>query len=559
MTETTVGAYLATRLAQLGAHHLFGLPGDYNLNLLDEMLTVDGIRWTGTANELNAAYAADGYARTGRRPAALVTTYGVGELSALNGIAGSYAEDVPVVHIAGMPSRAAIQAGAPIHHTFLDGDFGRFQRMSREVTAAQAILEPHTAADEIDRVLRVALDTSKPVYLGVPLDVARAAVPADALRQPLRSSESEPTAVEEFRAALEARLGRETGICLLAGHRVHRRGLEPVVAGLAALPGVRLATQPGAKAMLDEDHPASLGTYTGATTQSPSTRDAVDQASALVMVGTVQSDFTTGFFTHRYDPATAVELAIDHARIGRAIYPGVRLEDSLPVLAELVERHAFPDAEAVTPAGAVAAPAGELDDPLDHAGLWAELQAWIPPATTVVAEAGTAYYGALDLRLSPESDLLGQPVWGSIGYTLPATLGAALAQPNRRPVLIIGDGSAQLTIQELGTIDAHGIRPVILLLNNNGYTVERLIQSPEAAYQDITPWDWTRIPAALGAPKVETSTVHTPRELRSALENAADPHRAAFIEVVLPPLNAPRLLAEIARGLGEANAAAGRG
>src|SRR3984893_1714218 len=125
-TTTTVVAYLATRLVQLGVTHLFGLPGDFNLTLLDEMLTVEGIAWSGSTNELNAAYTADGYARVGRRPGALVTTYGVGEVSASNGNAGSYGEDVPVVHIVGMPSRASMERGAALHHTFVDGDFLRF-------------------------------------------------------------------------------------------------------------------------------------------------------------------------------------------------------------------------------------------------------------------------------------------------------------------------------------------------------------------------------------------------------------------------------------------------
>ncbi|MCW0213236.1 MAG: thiamine pyrophosphate-binding protein [Pseudonocardia sp.] len=556
MTTTTVGGYLAARLVQLGATDLFGLPGDFTLTLLDEMLAVDGLAWIGSTNELNAAYAADGFARVGRRPAALVTTYGVGELSALNGIAGSYAEDVPVVHVAGMPSRAAMGRGAPLHHTFLDGDFRRFERMSREVTAAQTVLDPGNATTEIDRVLRTALDTSKPVYIGVPLDVAAASVPAGALASPLGTATSEAPAVEEFRAALWRRIAAESEVCVLAGPRVHRRGLEHLVAALAELPGVRVASQSGSKALLDEEHPASLGTYLGATTHSPVTRDLVDGASLLVMAGTVQSDFTTGFFTHRYDPAAAVELAVDHARIGRAVYPGVRLEDSLRVVHDLVEHSAFAPVEPVTAALAAPAPADSLDAPLDQARFWAEVQGWLPPSTTVIAEAGTSFYGALDLRLPRESDLLGQPVWSSIGYTLPASLGAGLARPDRRPVLFIGDGSAQLTISELGTIYARGLTPVVFVLNNGGYTVERAIQSPKAAYQDIVAWNWTRLPAALGAPEVECLTVRTARELRAAFDRAADPDHAVLVEVVLPPLDVPRLLDEITRGIAAANTVA---
>jgi TPP-dependent 2-oxoacid decarboxylase len=558
-TTTTVGSYLATRLVQLGVTHLFGLPGDFNLTLLDEMLAVEGIDWSGSTNELNAAYTADGYARVGRRPGALVTTYGVGELSAINGIAGSYAEDVPVVHIAGMPSRASMERGAPLHHTFLDGDFLRFERMFREVTAAQAVLDPRTAAQEIDRVLLIALNTSKPVYLGVPLDVANAPVLAQPLRNPLRCMGSEPAAVEEFRKALELRFSGETGIAMLAGPRVHRRGLETLVAELAGLPGVRVASQPGSKALLDEDHPASLGTYLGATTRSEEAREAIDTASLLVMAGTVESDFTTGFFTHRYDSARAVELTVDHARIGRAVYPGVRLEDSLPVLYQLVSKSQFAAASAVALAAPPSVPGGSLNEPLDHERFWALVQDWLPPSTTVAAEAGTAFYGALDLRLPPESDLLGQPVWSSIGFTLPALLGAALARPDRRPVLFIGDGSAQLTAQELGTFYARGIQPVVFVLNNDGYTVERAIQSPKADYQDIVAWNWTELPAALGGTNVRTAKVGTVRELRDALQGASAPGQAWLIEVMLPRMDAPRLLLELARGIAVTNSTTSKG
>lgn len=551
----TVGGYLAARLAQLGAHHLFGLPGDYNLSLLDEMLAGGAVHWVGSTNELNGAYAADGYARVARGPAALITTYGVGELSALNGIAGSFAEDVPVVHVVGMPTRAAMARGAPLHHSFLDGEFRRFERMSREVTAAQAVLEPHTAAADIDRVLRVALETSKPVYIGVPLDVATVtldAAAADALDVPLGIAPSEAAGIEQFRTALAQRLSVEDEVCVLAGPRVHRRGLEHLVAELAELPGVRVASQAGSKALLDEDHPASLGTYMGANTMAVQARRTVDEASLLVMAGAVQSDFTTGFFTHRYDPAAAVELGIDQARIGYAVYPRVRLEDSLRVLHEEVEKAGFPTAAPVTLAPPAPAPDGD-DEALDQQRFWALLQHWIAPGSTVIADAGTAFYGALDLRLPPESDLLGQPVWSSIGFTLPATLGAGLARADRRPVLLIGDGAAQLTATELGTLHARGVRPVVFLLNNGGYTVERVIQSPEATYQDIVAWDWTNLPAALGAADVDTATARTTGELRAVLARSTDPGRSLFVEVVLPPRDAPRLLLDLARGVAGTN------
>ncbi|GAA1741954.1 alpha-keto acid decarboxylase family protein [Microcella frigidaquae] len=568
----TVGRYLAARLRQCGAAHAFGVPGDFTLALLDELLAAPGdgspaLQWVGSSNELNAAYAADGYARVGRTMGAIVTTYGVGELSAINGIAGAFAEDVPVVSIVGMPATGALGSGALLHHSLLDGDHEHFVRVFREVTAAQAVLISGSAAVEIDRVLTVALSTSKPVYLGIPTDVAVAELaPEDAARlaEPLRPRASDPGALAAFERALAqavAHVPSDTGegepvVTVLAGPRIHRCGVEADVAALAALPGVRIASQVGSKAVIDEDHPASLGTYMGAITQREATRRAVDEATLLIMIGTVVSDFTTGFFTQGFDPAAAVELALDHARVGYAVFADVRLDDAIAALDRVIAAATLPaSSDAVAPLATVAPPSDD-DAPLDHAALWAEVQAWLPPDTTLIAEAGTAFYGALDLTLPDRCDLLGQPVWSSIGYTIPATLGAGLARPQRRPVLIIGDGAAQLTVQELGQVFHHGLAPVILLIDNAGYTVERMIRSPEAVYQDVVAWNWRLIPAALGGAHVHVRRAPTVGDLRSVLADAtAMPEVPVFAHLTLPRDDAPRLLVELARRLGNRPAA----
>ncbi len=394
----TVGAYLARRLVELGGAHLFGLPGDFNLSLLDEMLEVPGIEWVGNTNELNAAYAADAYARTTRGVAALVTTYGVGELSAVNGIAGSYAEDVPVVQVTGMPETGACQRGALLHHSLADGDHEHFARAYREVTATGSVLRAADAALEIDRVLRVALERSKPVYLGIPADVAVARVSSAPLRRPLRPAPSDPVALDDLRVALAEVLADVPALTVLAGTQVHRRRAEGGLAALAGRDGVRVATLVGAKAMLPEQHPASLGTYQGAMTISPDVRRAVDEADLLVLAGAVLSDVMTGLFSHGFDPSRAVRLGIAEAVVDGVTFHDVRLEDTLPLLAEVVrdrEFAALPPVEGVWPH--VTAPSAQAeagDGPLTQHALWRTVQGWLPEDAIVVADAGTSLYGA---------------------------------------------------------------------------------------------------------------------------------------------------------------------
>jgi len=141
---TTVAGYLLTRLAEAGLASVFGVPGDYNLPILDAIAGRPELAWIGMATEQGAGYAADSYARL-RGIGALVTTFGVGELSAINAIAGAYAESVPVVHIVGTPALTARDDDVTLHHNLPGGDYGHFARMAAEVTAAQADLRPDTA------------------------------------------------------------------------------------------------------------------------------------------------------------------------------------------------------------------------------------------------------------------------------------------------------------------------------------------------------------------------------------------------------------------------------
>lgn len=119
------------------------------------------LTWGRNVNELNAAYSADGYARV-KGVGALLTTFGVGELSAVNGIAGAYAEKVPVIHLVGMPSTTSMEQKAKLHHTFGDGDFSTFFNIASHVTAAGEILSANTAAQKIDHVITQSLLHRRP-------------------------------------------------------------------------------------------------------------------------------------------------------------------------------------------------------------------------------------------------------------------------------------------------------------------------------------------------------------------------------------------------------------
>jgi indolepyruvate decarboxylase len=182
---------------------------------------------------------------------------------------------------------------------------------------------------------------------------------------------------------------------------------------------------------------------------------------------------------------------------------------------------------------------------LTQSVFWERFQRFLRPDDIVAVDQGTASYGLAPLRLPTGVDVIAQSLWASIGYALPAALGAQLAAGGRRRlVLVTGDGAAQMTIQELGTFFRRGLDPVVIVLNNDGYTVERTIRGPNAAYNDVARWNWTALPAAFGAPDgTSVHRVETTAELDKALAACDGAAGAlAFVEVVLDRLDVPALL-----------------
>src|SRR5205814_915639 len=149
-----------------------------------------------------------------------------------------------------------------------------------------------------------------------------------------------------------------------------------------------------------------------------------------------------------------------------------------------------------------------------------------------------------------------QPIWNSIGYCLSATLGQALADPARRPVLVIGDGAAQMTVQDFSTIAVHGLAPIVILLNNAGYTIERALQSPDAGYNDIAAWPWRQLVTSLTGGRSATFAATDVSSLRTALEASQALSTMCFIEVTLGRDDVPPLLRVLAeRSAAEPSAA----
>lgn len=539
----TVGDYLLDRLAELGISEIFGVPGDYNLAFLDHIVTHPKLRWVGNANELNAGYAADGYGRL-RGLSAVVTTFGVGELSLANAIAGSYAEHVPVVHIVGGPSKDAQATRRALHHSLGDGDFEHFLRISREITCAQTNLMPATACREIDRVLCEVREQKRPGYILMSTDVARFPTEPPANPLPGTSGGTSPRALAMFTEAATKLIG-DHQLTVLADLLVHRLQAVDELQSLLDADVVPHATLMWGKSLLDESSPNFMGIYAG-TASTERVRTAVEEAPVLVTAGVVFTDMVSGFFSQRIDPARTIDIGQYQSSVADEVFAPLEMSAALTALTAILTERGITSPAVPAPADPPPAPTPAHDEPLTQRMLWDRLCAALTPGNVVLADQGTSFYGMADHVLPQGVTFIGQPLWGSIGYTLPAAFGAAVAHPERRTVLLIGDGAAQLTVQELGSFSREGLSPVIVVVNNDGYTVERAIHGETAPYNDIVGWNWTQVPATLGVANHLAFRAQTYGELDEALTAAAEHQdRMVFVEVVLPRLEIPPLLGQL--------------
>jgi len=548
MSTFTVGDYLLTRLQEIGIKHLFGVPGDYNLQFLDRVIAHPEISWVGCANELNAAYAADGYARC-NGAGALLTTFGVGELSAINGTAGSYAEYLPVIHIVGAPATQAQLQGDCVHHSLGDGDFQHFIRMAAEVSVATALLTADNATAEIDRVIISALQARRPGYLSLAVDVAAMAVQPPA--QPLNTHQpASADARRAFRAAAERLLAPAERVSLLADFLALRWQQQSALAALREQSAIPCASLLMGKGVLDEQQPGYVGTYAGAAS-AVQVCEQIEQVDVAICVGVRFTDTITAGFTQQFATERLIDLQPFSASVGNERFAPLSMADALSELQPLFEHYG----QQWQPAAAI--PAAQPAEPtavISQHAFWQAMQGFLQPGDLILAEQGTAAFGAAALRLPSRAQLVVQPLWGSIGYTLPAAFGAQTANPDRRVILIIGDGSAQLTIQELGSMLRDGQRLIIFLLNNDGYTVERAIHGATQRYNDIAPWNWTALPHALSLQgQAQSWRISETVQLDEVMTRLAAPQWLSLVEVVMQKEDLPPLLRKVTACLNQRN------
>ena len=533
----TIGEYLLRKLKSYDIDHIFGIAGDYIVQFFD-MVEQSPIQHIGTTREETAGFAADAYARTKGMGAACVT-YGVGGLSMINAVTAAYAEKSPLVVISGSPGIKERTADALLHHK--GRDFYTQQRIYDEITVASALLdEPFTAFNEIDRVLDTVYWHKRPGYIELPRDMVSTPGAVNQ-RTSTGGHHSDPKTLDAALTDAVAFINQAENSVILAGAELHRFGYQDKLLRLVETRQFPVATTLLGKSVMPEAHPLYLGIYGGATARDEVTM-LVESADCVLVCGAFMTDVNFGTYKSNLERSRCVYATSDRISVGYSTYEDVTLEDFMDGLhTSKLHKRGDIDLEWVL---TVPEPFEMVpDQPLTVRRLFQQLNLLLQKDMTVIPDVGDGLWAAADLRLPERTEFISLAYYTSMGFAVPAAIGAQLGKPSSRPLVIVGDGAFQMTGTELSTTIRYGLNPIILVLNNSGYgTIRPFI---EGSFNDIENWHYARLPELLGTGR--GFVVRTEGEFESAMKIAlTETQHYVLIEVKLDKSDMSRALTRLA-------------
>lgn len=526
MTKHTVGSFLFDYLHQKGVTHAFGIPGDFALPTF-RWLDRSPLELITLTHEPSVGFAADGYARMTNKIGVACVTYCVGGLNMLNAVAGAYAEKSPLLVISGGPSPSDRKTDPLLHHKVKSFDTQR--RIYEEVTCATAVLlDAEHAAEEIMRVIHAVETHCRPGYIEIPFDVVD--LPIGTIPPP--PAANDVSDAEQLQAALDDTLRKLQSAkqpVIIADVELHRHGLTDLALDFAQKTNIPIASTLLSKSVISETNPQHIGVYSGGLSEK-AVQDYVESSDCALLLGAFISDVFLGMNTAKLSRKHCILATTEQLRIGLHRYDAVLLKDYLEGLNQL-DLPAQPDRPTPQPAAAPAPiRAEERDNELSIADFFRVLALNLGENNTVICDTGDALLGAIGLRTAKRNTFLSDAYYLSMGFAVPASIGAMAAAPDSRVFCIVGDGAFQMTGTELSTAAKCGMRPIVFVLNNDGYGTQRHIL--DGPFNNIHPWRYTELTALLGTGR--SWQAKTVGELDDAVAVALESDELALIEVIVP-------------------------
>ena len=542
-----LGRFLFDHLHLRGVRHSFGVPGDFALPTFAwlEKSKIQSITMT---HEPGAGFAADAYSRINGIGLVCVT-YCVGGLNVLNAIAGAYAEKSPVVVVSGGPGIKDREKDPLLHHKVKT--FETQRRVYDEVTVATTILlDEQTAASEIVRCVDACLRHKRPVYIEVPYDIVDRPIPIPPLA-PAGKPESDAATLRAAVDETVLRIQAATKPVILAGVELHRFQVSDLALRLAEKVNIPIAADLLSKAAVRENHPLYLGVYGGAMSSDAHVRAYVESSDCVLMLGTFITDMSMGIYTAKLDRSRTVLATTESVKIGHHQYVDVDFTDYLRALARTPVhtaklgrdrkagimrdgplrrfnrkpfKHPNPHADPKP------LKKSELTDPLNMAEVMRIVALHLDEHCCVISDVGDAVFGAAGIRAARRAEFIAPAYYLSMGFAVPASIGVAVSHLHLRPIVLVGDGAFQMTGTELSTAARLGLRPIVLILNNEGYGTMRQIR--DGRFNIITPWNYGKICELIGGG--EATVAGTKGQLDDAIRSAIDSRTLRVIDVRIP-------------------------
>lgn len=527
--------YLIKRLEELGITNFFGLPGDYNFNILNVIENNKNLHWIGCTNELNAGYAADGYARQ-KGYGALVTTYGVGELSAINAIAGSYAENVPVIHIVGAPSTDILKGANLYHHNFQNPEPQTFMEAFKNVTAATAFLSKDSIKIDIDRVLKVLVNEKKPVYIAIPQDVALMKVP-DRIVFYERVSDTET--LETVVRLIAEKINSAGNPVIIADTLIKRFDSVDPFREFVQKTGIPATNFLMGTGILNSDAENYLGTYLGKYGNNQA-REFLEKSDCLISVGAIYGDTNSYGTSLPHKINSHIAIYGTYTYIEGKKYTDIKMSDVLREITKKVNHRNIK----INPLEIGYKKSETNKEKLSSKYIYPRLQEFFRGEDIIFAECGTIPQGFAPIKLPENCEFHSQLLWCSIGWATPAAFGACIANPKARVILVTGDGAHQVSAMEIGNMNRYGVKPVIILINNSGYTIERALSIEDNhEYNDIMEIDYAKFARSFKG-DIWATSVDTDDDFDKALRVSQIMDKLCYIVAEVEKTDMPRIANE---------------
>jgi indolepyruvate decarboxylase len=520
-----LGTFLFDHLRRGGVKHIFGIPGDYILPLFKTLEGTPGIDPVVGTHEPNSAFSADAYARLNGLGVLLIT-YGVGGFNAMNGVACAYAESSPLLVISGGPPRGIKFSDDPITtqaHHLVKHPGSQLGAYSHITTLALRIEDPATAAETITIATTVAVQQKLPVYLEIPTDLMTVEIPISL--KPAPSEMTDFDTLDQAVSFFSNRIEKAQNPIILAGAEISRFGLQSEILAISAAGGIPIATSVLGKGTFDETQPNILGMYAGVISQNNQVREIVESSDLVIMLGMKITDVNCGAFT--------ANLRRDQILVAKSGWIGdgyLRFDADLSlrqfIMTLVAQLPSLEISQASYPEISTSFP--HHITPMDQ--YLSTINDHLSPEHIVVADTGDSIYGSLSLTTRRENGYLAPSFYNSMGFAVPAALGAALAVVDARPIVLVGDGAFQMTGMEFSNFVKLGLNPIVIIFNNSGFGMQRVFV--DGSFNDIPGWDYGKVVELVGGGQFYR--VASPDEMAATFKTALDvPTGPVLIEVLV--------------------------